>query len=56
MADERDKLINDLRREIDRLTAELKHAKEMQRVLFNLVPEEKLISALIAANIKGDNK
>lgn len=56
MADERDKEIQEMRREIARLNAELKRAKAMQNLLFGLVPEEKLVDTLLAAYLKGENK
>ena len=42
----------ELRAENERLRAELKRAREMQAFLFNLVPEDKLIGALLAAYIE----
>lgn len=54
--DERDKEIQEMRREIARLNAELKRSKEYQNLLFGLVPEEKLVDALLAAYLKGANK
>lgn len=52
MADERDKLIQEQRAEIAKLRDELKRARETQAFLFNLVPEDKLIGALLAAYIE----
>lgn len=43
--DERDKEIQDLRRENDRLRRELKEARAMQRRLFRLVPADKILEA-----------
>lgn len=40
---EKDKEINDLRRENDKLRAELARAKEIQMRLFKLVPADALI-------------
>lgn len=56
MADERDKEIQEMRREIARLNAELKRAKAMQNLLFGLVPEEKLVDILLATYLKGADK
>jgi len=39
---EKDKEINDLRREVDRLKAELAEARRIQNWLFSRVPPEKL--------------
>lgn len=54
--DERDKEINEMRREIKRLNDELTKAKQMQNILFGLIPEEKLAAALFAAYYKGTTK
>lgn len=44
--------LQELRAENERLRADLKRAREMQAFLFNLVPEEKLVGALLAAYIE----
>lgn len=43
--DERDKEIQDLRRENDRLRRELKEARAMQIKLFRLVPADRILEA-----------
>lgn len=53
---EKDKEINELRREVARLNAELQKAKEIQAILFNLVPDEKLGELLMLAYLVGQKE
>ena len=43
---EKDKEIQDLRRENERLRSELRDARAAQKLLFDLVPPEKLVEVL----------
>ena len=53
---EKDKEIQELRREVASLRLELAKAKDIQAILFKLIPDEKLGELLLKAYFEGQAK